>query len=317
MQLRAMSVLCSQCGAAVPFSEEDRVIECPHCTICFIPDHAQGVARYYFEPRMEDPSSALHRFLLERGFARDSYEIIDVDKCFVPVWRGTGQVIGWIAGLSPFKTFEYTETVATPSGGRVAMKRKRREGGIPLKKLVRIEKDMRFTGVRRQDLKWRGEEVMNEDYAPFIRVYDQEEMAKWGNIFTPDSAPHVKRKEIRRRFIESVRSMYLGYDPLYDRLKVIGERLFLYYFPVALLKATINGKLLLFTVNGMTGRITTDASLEKKIKKKHLPHLVRDTLMVLLASLAASYLFTIDGNFAKQMAIVIIIIVLTVLWIKK
>jgi hypothetical protein len=264
-----------------------------------------------------DPLSTIYRFLLEKGFGRDGYEIIDIDKFFVPVWRGNGQVIGWIAGLSPFKTYEYTETIATPSGGQMTMKRKRKEGGIPLKKLIRIEKDMLLGGVKRQDLRWRSEEIMKAEHASFLKVYDQKAMKKWGSIFTPDCAPHIKRKELKHRFIESVRSMYLGYDPLHDRLKVIGERLYLYYFPLALVKVTLNEKLILLTVNGITGRVSSQATFEKKNEKIKIPQLIMDSLMVLLSSIVATTLFSLDNNIAKQMAIAVIIIVLTILWIKK
>jgi hypothetical protein len=318
MHLRTTSILCPKCGAAVSFFEEDRVIRCDHCTMHFIPDHSQGVERYYFKHQIRDPLSQVHRLLLKKGFGRDTYRIVDVDTFFFPVWRGNGQITGWIAGLSPFKTYEYTETVRTPTGGQVTMKQKRQEGGIPLKKLIRIEKDMLFRGVKREDLRWRSEEVMDDAYATFLKVYDQEEMTKWGKIFTPDSAPHIKRKEIKHRFIESVRSMYLGYDPLHDRLKVIGERLYLYYFPLALVKVMLNGKLVFLTVNGITGNISSNVPLEKTTKHmRRKPHPLLDTLIVLLSAILASSLFIIDHNFAKQMAIVILIITLTILWIKK
>jgi hypothetical protein len=317
MHLRVTSFLCPKCGAAVSFSEEDRVIQCHHCTMYFIPDHAQGIQRYFFEPQVKDPLSAIYHFLREKGFGRTGYEIIDMDKFLVPVWRGSGQVTGWIAGLSPFKTFEYTETITTPSGGQVQMKRKRREGGIPLKKLIRIEKDMLLGGVNRKDLRWRSEEIMKNEHASFLRIYDQEAMEKWGSIFTPDSAPHIKRKELKHRFIESVRSMYLGYDPLHDRLKVIGERLYLYYFPLALVKVKLNEKLILLTVNGITGKVSANTAFEKKTEKAQLPQLIMDSLMILLSSVLATTLFSLDNNFAKQMAIAVIIIVLTILWIKK
>ena len=317
MHLRVTSILCPKCGAAVSFSEEDRVIRCHHCTMHFIPDHAQGIERYFFEPQLRDPLSHIHRFLLEKGFERDTYKIIDVDKFFVPVWRGIGQITGWIAGLSPFKTYEYIETLRTPTGAQINMKRKRREGGIPLKKLIRIEKDMLFGGAKRRDLRWRIEEVMKDEHASCLKVYQQEAMAKWGSIFTPDSAPHIKRKQIKQRFVKSVLRMYVGYDPLHHRLKVIGERIFLYYFPLTLVKLLLHGKLISLTVNGITGRVTSNAAFEEKIEQKKIPRPIMDTLMVLLSSILASSLFAINSGFAKQMAVAILIIVMTILWIKK
>jgi hypothetical protein len=317
MHLRVTSVLCPKCGAAVSFSEEDRVIRCRHCAMHFIPDHAQGVERYYFEPQIRDPLSAIYRFLFQKGFGRSGYDVIDVDKFFVPVWRGNGQVSGWIAGLSPFKTYEYTEPVRTPTGGQVMMKRRRREGGIPLKKLVRLQKDMLFMGVKRNDLRWHCAEVMKDEYADYLRIYDQEAMAHWGSIFTPDSTPPIKRKEITQRFIASVRSLYLGYDPLLDRLKVIGARLFLYYFPLVLVKVKLNEDLVFLTVNGITGRVSANAPLEKKTSEKRAPQPLTDTLMVLLSSILASSLFLLESGFAKQMAVCIVIVALVILWIRK
>ncbi len=285
--------------------------------MCFIPDHAQGIERYYLKPNIRDPLSALYRFLLEKGFRRDEYQIIDVDTFFIPVWRAQGQVTGWIAGLSPFKTYEYTEVVRTPTGSQVAMKRKRQEGGVPLKKLIRLQKEMLFPAVKRKDIRFRVEEVMKEEHAPFLRIYDQKEMEKWGHAFTPDTPPHIKRKEIRQRFIASVRSLYLGYDPLHDRLKVIGERLFLYYFPLALVKATIDNKLVFLSVNAISGRVASGAPIEKRKEVRKLPQPLTDTAMVFFSSVFASLLFNLESAVAQQVAIGLIIIVMIILWTKK
>ena len=127
----------------------------------------------------------------------------------------------------------------------------------------------------------------------------------------------IKRKEIKQRFVKSVLRMYVGYDPLHHRLKVIGERIFLYYFPLTLVKLLLHGKLISLTVNGITGRVTSNAAFEKIIEQKKIPRPIMDTLMVLLSSILASSLFALNSGFAKQMAVAILIIVMTILWIKK
>jgi hypothetical protein len=317
MAIRIISILCPKCGAGVKFFENDRVIHCIHCGMNFLPAHSEGVERYFFTPQISNVKSSLESYLSSCGLNMGDYSIIDIDNFFIPVWRGNGQIIGWLAGISPLKQYEYTETVSTPTGGQVQVKRKRHEGGIPLKKLLRINKEMLFNAVRFPDLRWRREEVLKPEYEPFLRVFDQSTMNKWGKILTADSSPLTEKKEMKRRFIESSLALYHDYDPLRNRLKVIDHRVFIYYFPLSLARVKINDTIIGMTVNGVSGRVTSNSPIERKVPTKSTPSFLLDTITVLLSSIVSSFLIHSEFTLYRQCGIVIPMIVLLYLWIRR
>ena len=317
MKIRIISTLCPKCGAAVQFCEKDRVIKCFHCDMDFIPDHAQGIERYYFEPQMKDPRLSVYHFLNNKGIKRTDYRVIDVDTLYFPVWGGSGQVTGWIAGLSPIKTSIVTETVATPSGGHITVRRNRRTGGFPLKKLINIKRDMLFNAVTFQNIRWRKEQVTKTELESFMRVYNEENMSAWGKILTPDNSPYIQKNRIRQKFIATCLSFYIDYKPLRHRLKVIGQRTHLYYFPLALVKVKLNNQLLFFTVNGISGSAISDKPLEKQKSKTSKHSLLFDTTAVFLSAIFSASLITSSNLFTQQIGIAAALLTIFYIWIKQ
>ncbi len=317
MKIRAISILCPKCGAGVRFCEEDRVIRCRHCGMNFLPIHSEGIERYYFEPKTKNPQAKAKTFLKEKDYTKADYRIVDIDNFFIPVWRGYGQVTGWLAGLSPRKTVFYTETITTANANQITVRRKRVEGGIPLKKLMRIDKEILLNAVRFPDIRWRNEEVKKDEYIPFLRVYNESKMMGWGKILTADVSPQLEKKEIKKRFIKSSLSFYSDYEPLRHRLKVIGQRIFLYYFPVSLIKVRLENQLVSLTVNGLSGKVTSNAILKEKPIQKNKRFLFTDIMITFLASFLSASLMLTNSLIGRQVAIVIIVITLLYTWIKR
>lgn len=317
MNIRVISILCPKCGAGVQFCEEDRVIKCLHCGMNFIPVHSEGIERYYLKPQVKNPQTRVKNYLKNRGFKKNNYRIVDTDKFFIPVWKGTGQVTGWISGLSPRKTVVYTETVTAPNGRQITVKRKREEGGIPLKKLMKIEKEVLFNALKFPDIRCRKEEVIKDEYAAFLRVYDEQRMTRWGKIVTPDVSPQLEKKEIKTRFIQSSLSSYIDYEPLRHRLKVMGQRVFLYYFPVTLIKVKLDNQLISLTVNGLSGKVTSNTLLRKESATKRKRILFLDTMVIFLSSLLSASFIHTKSSFPKQIGIIIAFITLLYIWLKR
>jgi hypothetical protein len=317
MSINIISIVCPKCGAGVNYYEKDRVIHCSHCGKNFIALHSDGIERYYYQPQIRKPEKKVVQFLTDKGYGRSEYIILDEDRFFIPVWKGSGQLTGWISGLSPRKLVTKEEWVSTGDGRRVAVRRKKMEGGIPLKKLMKLEKETLLKGANFPDIRWRKEEITNKNYVNFQRIYNSESMKKWGKIITPDTSPGPQKKKIMSKFIASTLSLYADYKPLYHRLKVIGQRTFLYYFPVALYKIKISDRIVFLTVNGMDGKVTSDTILEKKAEPKFKRKLSLDMLLIFIASFLSTSLFHATSHLLKQLGIIIPIILLIYIWIKK
>jgi len=317
VKLRIVSILCPKCGAAVNFHEEDRVIKCQHCNTNFIPVHRKGIEAYYFKPQIKRPEVKIDSFLRNKGFSKKEYKILDTDRFFVPKWRATGHVTGWVAGLSPLKTVKYSDNATAPNGRTVTVTRTRQEGGLPLKKLLKIEKQVSRDAIRFPDIRLNVEEVTKPEYSPFLRLFDEQEMSKWGKILTPDTPPSIKKRNVKNAFIKSSIALYIDYNPFVHRLKVIGERIFLYYFPVTLFKIKLGNEIISLTVNELSGKLTSN-KLVKAVEepKKKFPLLLR-TFIVLLASLFSTSLVKIGTSIANQIAIMVVIIAIIFIWIEK
>lgn len=317
MKFRIVSILCPKCGAAVSFHEEDRVIQCSHCGMNFLPVHSEGIERYYFKPQTKKPETKIETYLRSKGFEKKEYKILDIDKFYIPYWRSTGQVTGWIAGLSPLKTVEYHDTASAPDGRTITVTRRRQEGGIPLKKLLRIEKQILKEAVKFPGIRLSVEEVTKAEYAPFLKLFDEAKMSDWGKILTPDVPPRIEKKNIENKFIKSSTMLYIDYNPLLHRLKVVGNRVFLYYFPVILFKVKVNDEIVSVTLNCLSGKITTNKLVKPKEKPGNKIPLLPNILILFLASLLIAFLLRTGNFIAAQIGIVIVIIVITFIWIKK
>jgi len=317
MNIRVVSVLCPKCGAGVNFYEKDRVIKCHHCNTNFIPIHSEGVERYYFEAFVRNPQIKVQHFLKQKEFKRNEYKIVDIDHFFIPVWKAIGQVTGWISGLSPRKTVLYTEMVTGPNGTQIPIKRKRETGGIPLKKLMRMDKEMLLNAVHFPDLRWSKEEVSKVEYSSSLEVYNEEKMNKWGKILTPDLSPKLEKKQLLRRFIKSALSLYINYEPLKQRLKVIGLRVFLYYFPVSLFKVELNNQLICLTVNGVSGKVTTNKIFKKEFIPKRKKNFLSDILLIMASSFISTSLIVTKNPTFAQIGIVLVIFTFIFIIIKR
>ncbi len=317
MNIRVISILCPKCGAGVRFHEEDRIIKCLHCGMDFIPVHSDGVERYYFEPRVDNFQTKLKNFLKNKGFKKTNYNIVDVDNFFIPVWKGASQVTGWVSGLSPIKTIVYTEMVTGPNGRQIPVKRKRKKGGIPLKKLIKIEKEILYNAVKFPDIRWRIEEVNKDEYSTSVKVYNEEEMTKWGKILTPDVSPQIEKKDVKTRFIQSSIALYIDYEPFRHRLKVIGQRVFLYYFPVTLLKVKLHNQLIFLTVNRLSGKVTSNTLVRKESVPKRKMTLSLDTILIFLSSFIATSLIHTNNSITSQIGIIIPLVTILYIWLKR
>jgi len=317
MKLRIVSILCPKCGGAVDFHEEDRVIQCSHCGMNFIPVHSEGIERYYFKPQIKNPETRIETYLKGKGCKKNEYKILDTDKFYVPHWRSTGQITGWIAGLSPLKTVEYHDTTSAPDGRTVTVTRRRQEGGIPLKKLLRIEKQILKDAVKFPDIRLSVKEVTKVEYAAFLKLFDEPKMSQWGKILTPDIPPRIEKKNIENKFIKSSTMLYIDYNPFLHRLKVVGNRVFLYYFPVILYKVKINDEIVSVTLNCISGKITANKLIKPKEKPRNKIPLLLNILVLFLASLLTASLLRTGNSIAAQIGIAIAIIVVTFIWIKK
>ncbi|MDH3365445.1 MAG: hypothetical protein OEM29_05525 [Thermoplasmata archaeon] len=229
---------CTACGGAISIVEGEDTVVCPYCSSTLFIEGDEGVATIAFKNRLTKQGAiGASRSWWSRGWkARDLKRVgkaTEVYPIYLPFWRATTRVAGWICG--------YEIRRHTDSKGRV------HEQKVP--KEVMVLNDYQFSeiaadpgdlGIRRLR-NFSGE----TNFADFDMIPTFE-----ATTSKDDAVSHAKNEALSR-----ARSSARVPRVTMERLHILPRRLSMVYYPVWVVRYNYKERMYLTTVDGVTGQL--------------------------------------------------------------
>lgn len=229
---------CPACGGAITVVEGEDTVVCPYCNSTLFIEGDEGVTTIAFRNRVTKQGAidASRRWWSKGWKARDLKHVgktTEVYPIYLPFWRTTTRVAGWICG--------YEIRRHTDSKGRV------HEQKVP--KEVMILNDYQFSEIAADpgDLGIRSLKNFSGEtsFADFDMIPTFE-----ATTSKDDAISHSKKDALSR-----ARSSARVPRVTMERLHILPRRLSMVYYPVWVARYDYRDRMYLTTVDGVTGKM--------------------------------------------------------------
>jgi hypothetical protein len=228
---------CPSCGGTVHLSEGTRITTCTACGSALLAQGDLGHPSYSVRLEAERPAvlASLSAWWGEMNKARDlaaTARVKEAFPVFVPVWRVTGKVVGWVLG--ELKREENKRTI-----------------WIPVERRVSVGCDVNRAACDLGDLGIQSVALASDVLDPF----DDDALAKQGMIFRPLTPASEVRAFAVERFLDRGR-VAAGVDRMTRAfLHVVGVALALVYYPLWVVRYEYRQRIYQATADGVTGKL--------------------------------------------------------------
>lgn len=233
-----ISLNCPACGGAIKIDEGGNVAICKYCGSTLFIEGDSGVYTIAFKNKITKDGAILEsKSWWAEGFkARDLKRMGRIVECYaiyLPFWNISLKVAGWVCG--------YEEHIHTDSKGNVRRERIPRE--------IMILKEYSFTeiacdpgdlGIR--NLKNLSGETSFEDF---------EMIPTFESTTSKDDALQHAKEDALTWARESTRLTEITFE----RLHVLPKKIFLFYYPIWVVRYEYRDRMYVCTIDGVTGRI--------------------------------------------------------------
>ncbi|UCE44875.1 MAG: hypothetical protein JSU93_05645 [Methanobacteriota archaeon] len=234
----SVALNCPACGGAISVAEGVDTVVCSYCSSTLFIEGDRGVTTIAFRNRLSKQRAvdASRRWWSKGWKARDlkrAGKIVEVYPIYLPFWRATTRVAGWICG--------YEIRRHTDSKGRV------HEQKVP--KEVMVLRDYQFSEIAADpgDLGIRS--LRNFSGETSFADFDMIPTFEATNS-RDDAVAHAKQEAISR-----ARSSAGIPRVTMERLHIFPRRLSMVYYPVWVVRYEYRERMYLTTVDGVTGML--------------------------------------------------------------
>jgi hypothetical protein len=235
MEVRGLA--CPSCGGTVPLAEGSRITTCATCGTTLLAQGDLGHPRYVVSVRAQrdlvlaNLRAWWHQFDKARDLAAQA-RITDSFLVFVPVWRITGRVVGWVLGEEERKEGE-------------------KKVLAPVERRVNAQWDVNRAACDLGELGIRSVHLASE----FLDAFDDEKVEKQGMIFRPLTPASEIRTFAKERLLEQGRKA-AGVDRVTQAfLNVVGVSQSLVYYPLWVIRYEYRQRMYQATADGATGSL--------------------------------------------------------------
>jgi hypothetical protein len=236
-----LHITCDGCGAAVGFTELDRIVECRFCKTKLFVQAENYIPEYYIEPKIDKVAArrALQKFLTGPGMAggllKNSH-FHSATLCFVPYNDVK------LRRLGTLETDHFKRNTEVP-GYRNSNIEEKRETSVVINDLHRLEPAVKLTGFALEHTHVFS--VLKDSGAPVL-PFNREKQAAEGQIYLPQiSADKILNDLKKRNMAHSV----------LDETDFVEIRVRRVFYPLFRLKYRFSGRLYTAVVDGINGKI--------------------------------------------------------------
>ena len=229
---------CPACGGAISIVEGDDTLVCPYCDSTLFVEGDRGVSTIAFKNRLTpDAAVAATQQWWSKGWkARDLRRVGvvgEVYPIYLPFWRSTTRVAGWICG--------YEERRYTDQKGRTHVQR------VPKEEMVlgdylfsEIATDPGDLGIRSL-----------RNFSGETGFADFEMIPTFEATTSRDEAVARSKSDAMTRARGTVRVPHVTME----RLHVFPRRLSMVYYPIWVVRYSYRERMYMSTVDGVTGQV--------------------------------------------------------------
>ncbi|KQC15209.1 MAG: hypothetical protein APR63_12570 [Desulfuromonas sp. SDB] len=285
-----ISISCPFCAGPVNYISGSKACQCRNCGQFIKIVLTGGIFSYRWNPHSSDLLK-IARSNISNLLNGESYRILDEDGLYIPVWRASGRIIGWISGRFKIKTVPYV--VQTGDGSSQTYFRK--EGGDLVKRIVDTNSTIHYV-----DNSFIREHYQSLDFDQLeknfnLGLFDEDKMNKFGKIFFPEKNSDEALRIFRQKLQEKITSNYNqdDYDYLHISLEVINYNLCIIFHPVYLVRFASERQEGMVLVDGVDLKVfgRTVKPIDKVIPKPMMKSLLESSLTSLV-SFASGFLIT-------------------------
>ena len=231
---KSHGLVCPNCGGVVPVPEGVRIVTCPYCDWRSLVQGDRGVRRWQVNNRLERPQAleTVKGFFSGFNKARDikrKAEINDLFLVYLPYWRVTSFVAGWLFG--------------------------RVKSGDKNTKPVEVEV--------LEEMAWNDAAVDVSEFgvhriavqAADLEPFDSEALHAQAMVFEPVESPSEALDESEQHFIHRGQSKRDLKQKYFEKFHMLRQRLSLVYYPLWIARYQYQDRSYQVVVDGVTGKI--------------------------------------------------------------
>ena len=234
---------CPACGGAVSVTEGDDTLICPYCDSTLFIEGDRGVSTIAFKNKLakEAAVAATQRWWSRGWKARDLRRVGNISEVYpiyLPFWRTSTRVAGWICG--------YEERRHTDQKGNTHVQR------IPKEEMVLTDYLFSEIATDPGDLGLRN----LQNFSGETGFADFDMIPTFEATTSRDDAVSRSRADALTRARRSVRVPHVTME----RLHIFPRRLSMIYYPVWVVRYSYRDRMYMSTVDGVTGQVLSGRS---------------------------------------------------------
>ncbi len=238
-------ISCPSCGGTLDLGEGMTTIRCRYCDVSLLVRGDHGVLKYHQVRRIDGSRAmaAASRWFRGLDKARDLRRLASFEDPFLiylPFWRVSGKVVGWILGNEVRR-----EVVKQGDHTHVRTKKVPVERQV-MKAYVWTDAacDVSEFGVQTIDMP-----------SPDFEVYDRQGMQEEGMIFEPTEASSEAVGQAREKMSAWARKSVKVDEVTFEKMNVIDVRTSIVYYPLWVLRYGYRGRTYQMLVDGATSAV--------------------------------------------------------------
>lgn len=238
-------VSCPACGGSLEIGEGMVTLKCKYCGVSLLVRGERGIRRFQQsrDAGEEDSIESARRWMGGMDKARDLRKRAEFDKPFLvylPFWRVTGKVVGWILG-------DKVRRKTVRRGNRTEVRTER----VPVERMLMRDYIWTDAACDVSEFGVQSVEMPKDDFL----AYDRERLQGEGMVFEPTESMTEAVDQAREKMRKWARDQADVDEVSFEKLNVVDIRTSIVYYPLWVLRYEYKGRTYQMLTDGSSGEL--------------------------------------------------------------